>query len=511
MAKNNAPQTPENYIKNGNARKLPLHECWINTDHLEAGMASVIVTRKHKSGNYTGASFLVDMYCLGIKDSMYFFNIDEEDYQTKVLRKKDILEKVEYNYAHNLVFGADIYAEELGLSPHKTFAITQHILEEDTEEIELIYFEFGKDGKPYLFIRNGENRDKELKILERTQGEGNFNFTQEVEGFDDYDYLENDDDDDDGDDDFEEALKAEEILNDNDALYFVESEDIEPLQKLMLLDSLEEGDEKEIAIKNYLGNEDNIPSFLIHKSADVAYAKQFPNHHASVDAINIAFPLASCKMDEYYHYPVNLKAIETDYAIYFTELSEKFAKTKSTFKKLHDAIIDKLKLKYKDDEALYVYLIYDYMKLDENDSEKEFEYYANYYQKFQKSIHAQASYLSLYIDIHVEKKGEDLDPNPQEIISELPFQILENTSFSLLYPNIITPHLCEVAAFLFLQGVNYLANNKLNYAEACLREMVTLRVKSTHYFSQLRHLLSSLKSDLIEKTTDTESHLKIVR
>lgn len=65
--------------------------------------------------------------------------------------------EIDYNLAHNIIYGGNEYAEEHGFKIHKDFEkLTQYILEVDDDKIPLIDVEFGKDGKP-LVIENKED------------------------------------------------------------------------------------------------------------------------------------------------------------------------------------------------------------------------------------------------------------------------------------------------------------------------------------------------------------------
>jgi len=62
--------SPENYIRK-KARMLPIYECWLNNDWEVSGAASIIIARRHTNENITFYLYLVDLYCLGVKDSFY--------------------------------------------------------------------------------------------------------------------------------------------------------------------------------------------------------------------------------------------------------------------------------------------------------------------------------------------------------------------------------------------------------------------------------------------------------
>lgn len=182
MAKNKKNSTtqqalsPEKYIRT-KARNLPVAECLVGDNWQEIGLTTVIVARRHTNGNYTTGSYLVDTFCLGIKSATYFFNIPANEYEEykNHLSEYGGMHTVSYNEAHNLIFGSIAYAEELGINPCKEFELAQYLLEEDTDDIPLIEYEFGKDGKPCLVVENALEGSKYLPTLEMRTG-GDFRY-----------------------------------------------------------------------------------------------------------------------------------------------------------------------------------------------------------------------------------------------------------------------------------------------------------------------------------------------
>lgn len=185
MAKKNTGKviqmlSPENYIRK-KARSLPIFECLVNTGWHENGVAHVIVARNHTNGNITACMYMVDIFCLGIKNTKYLFNVSETDYEERKASMENVdYESISYTLAHNIVFAGLEYAEEYGFKPHKDFAsTTQFMLEEDTEEIELIDIECGKDGKPFYICGPYDDQKKINKVLgqlEKTAGPGNYDY-----------------------------------------------------------------------------------------------------------------------------------------------------------------------------------------------------------------------------------------------------------------------------------------------------------------------------------------------
>jgi hypothetical protein len=188
------------------ARKLPIDKCYMRSEFTEGGIGSVIVTRK-MGGHYIVGTYLIDKGCLGLKNTAYRYDIDEEDLEALVegFSEYEDIEECSYVEAHNLIYGAIAYAEELGFKPEMDWKTSQYIVEEDSEEIELIEYEFGKNGQPFYVSGPFDNNAKVISTLNRSVGEGNYLSVFSMGGFDD------DDEDYDYDDDEEEFWMSEEI------------------------------------------------------------------------------------------------------------------------------------------------------------------------------------------------------------------------------------------------------------------------------------------------------------
>ncbi len=222
-----AQLSPVNYIKT-QARSLPIFECLISEDWESQGICSIIVSRRHKSGNFTVGIFLVDLYCLGVKDAHYEFNIDQEEYEY-LINNGGPLEARDYALVHNIIYGATAYAEDFGFKPHSAFGVAQYILEEDDDDIPLMEIEFGFNGQP-CYMTGPDDDEAKIKsitaILNRTAGPGNFEVV-DIGGVasDDEDFEEDDfdgedwDEDDDLDEDWNDALGIADNMEERSALH----------------------------------------------------------------------------------------------------------------------------------------------------------------------------------------------------------------------------------------------------------------------------------------------------
>jgi hypothetical protein len=195
MAKKQHPQilSPENYIRQ-RARNLPIFKCLVNEGWEEDKLAQITIARRHINGNITFCSYLVDLNCLGVKDTFYYFNLPEEDFE-EVMEKMAqgyALIEIDYALAHNIIHAGWEYGEEIGFKPHKEFlSITRFMLEEESDAIPLINIDCGDiDGKP-LFVQGPLESDamvnRIIAQLEKNVGHGNYRFIMQDEIWDEED------------------------------------------------------------------------------------------------------------------------------------------------------------------------------------------------------------------------------------------------------------------------------------------------------------------------------------
>ncbi len=172
--------SPENYIRK-KARSLPIFECVVNTNWEESQIANMVVARQHSNGNITAGIYLVDLACLGVKDTVWFFNIPVSEYRKNLesfMNMESGVEKIDYVLAHNIVHAGLEFAHEYEFKPHKDFtSLTQYILDEDTDDIPLIEIECGVDGLP-AFMQGPLIADREaqkiIAHLDRVAGLGHY-------------------------------------------------------------------------------------------------------------------------------------------------------------------------------------------------------------------------------------------------------------------------------------------------------------------------------------------------
>jgi hypothetical protein len=150
--------------------EFPVYECLNMEGWEEGGLAPILIVRQQPNLKYTFGVYLVDYYCLGLKNTMCNVNMSYE----KILHYKNRVPYsfVEFDYqdARSMILGGIEYARELGFSPNPDWRDSQYIVEADKPFEHK--FTFGKDGKP-LFVNGPE--DNVQAIMAKLHGK-NFDY-----------------------------------------------------------------------------------------------------------------------------------------------------------------------------------------------------------------------------------------------------------------------------------------------------------------------------------------------
>jgi hypothetical protein len=144
------------------------------------GIGNVLVSRELSNGNVAVAVFLVDMYCLGVKDA--FYDIRPRHLYSELYRRIfGAYEQVELEpaCARKLVEGAVAYAQDLGFLPHADYRVARLIFGDvDPAGCEQD-FQYGREGKPFFIAGPSDDLPRCKWIvgqLSQRCGEGNFDY-----------------------------------------------------------------------------------------------------------------------------------------------------------------------------------------------------------------------------------------------------------------------------------------------------------------------------------------------
>ncbi len=189
------------------ASKWPLIETRMTAGGPREGIGSMLITRRGPHGQVAGVVFLVDAYCLGVKDIVLFLG-SETEWQQRTQGSKSSgpgWEDVPPEYLRKYVEGAVAYARSIGLPPYRDWAHAAPIFGDIDASQCLTEFTYGLNGKPFYVQGPHDTPERVRQIMSAlNQNDGQGNLMLSLSGADD-DF--DDDFDDDSDDDDEELVE----------------------------------------------------------------------------------------------------------------------------------------------------------------------------------------------------------------------------------------------------------------------------------------------------------------
>lgn len=146
-------------------------------DDPDAGLAVIILARTAGFNRLDICTYLVDFWCLGVKDTSGPRRMDPSEFKDFVDYAYQPFAEgyttITLELAQAVVFGGAEYAKQLGFEPHRDFAASRPLLGEWDGQPQL---QFGRNGKPFYINGPYDSPTKVLKTLRETVGEGNFEF-----------------------------------------------------------------------------------------------------------------------------------------------------------------------------------------------------------------------------------------------------------------------------------------------------------------------------------------------
>jgi len=162
------------------ASHAPVADVWAPTELFDRGMGSVWLSRALPDGDYAVASFLLDTYCLGVKDALYQI-VDARKYAELmdwVRHSPDApLQREHPAYVRKLVERAEAYARDLGFEPHKDYKVAKLLFGDIEAGSCPASFTFGQDGKPLYCVGPRDSptfQRRVIRQLEKRCGAGGY-------------------------------------------------------------------------------------------------------------------------------------------------------------------------------------------------------------------------------------------------------------------------------------------------------------------------------------------------
>ena len=160
------------------ASQAPIRGCFLTESLFEGGMGTLVLARGATSHYVALSSFLIDTFCLGIKDVM--FELVEGEVFEHYLEASDAaapMVAVDPAYARKLLRDLAAWSQSIGFSPHRDFAAVEPIFGDVSADASDAEFRFGGDGKPIYIPGPSESAPlirQRIAQLQKHLGDGGF-------------------------------------------------------------------------------------------------------------------------------------------------------------------------------------------------------------------------------------------------------------------------------------------------------------------------------------------------
>ena len=134
------------------AAETPIQRCLLTGSLFEGGLGTLVLARGPTTQYVALGTFLIDVFCLGIKDVMFeMVGAEELSMYVEATGLAAPLVAVEPSYARKLLRDVAGWAQSVGFQPHRDFAVVERLFGDVRADDCDVAFQFGQEGKP-LYI-----------------------------------------------------------------------------------------------------------------------------------------------------------------------------------------------------------------------------------------------------------------------------------------------------------------------------------------------------------------------
>lgn len=160
--------------------QAPIHECLVPAILFEQGIGNLLFSRSLPDGRIALAAFLLDVFCLGVKDAFFTMTTRAQYAERRSgWSASERLEPMHPSCFRKLVEGGVAYASELGFNPHADYVVASQIFGNVETAACPAHFEYGHEGKPFYICGPHETAIQvraTLDQLQRRLGSENFDY-----------------------------------------------------------------------------------------------------------------------------------------------------------------------------------------------------------------------------------------------------------------------------------------------------------------------------------------------
>jgi hypothetical protein len=167
------------------AARAPVRTCVMGERLFADGIGWVVLARTLPSGQVGASFFLVDVWCLGVKDAFFLVMppLAFEERMRESSRDQPVV-VIDPSAARKLLQDAAAYAGSFGLAPSTGFAEAEALFGDIPLATKT--FSFGKDGKPFFMSGPNDSPKRIRHIIDnlvKSVGPGGFDYMVNVDGF----------------------------------------------------------------------------------------------------------------------------------------------------------------------------------------------------------------------------------------------------------------------------------------------------------------------------------------
>ena len=152
------------------AARAPIERCLMPQELFEVGIGSIFLSRRLSDGSLVTGVFLVDIYCLGVKDA-FVMTAAEHELDQRLAMQQETFVDTPPACVRKLLHGAVAFAREFGIPPHSDYVKFEKLFgDADPATCDQV-FEFGRDGKPW-YIPGPNDSPKLMQRVTRALGSG---------------------------------------------------------------------------------------------------------------------------------------------------------------------------------------------------------------------------------------------------------------------------------------------------------------------------------------------------